>query len=515
MATGIRPGGRRKPWTGKWRTAVATAVVAVSCVVAVPRATASPSSLSEFTPCAETPQAWCATLTVPQRWDAPDATRSLHLTVVKWKATATGAAHKGVLLVDEGGPNGGSADSLRSGWYEHFTAPVRAAFDIVAVNQRESAVHCEPPQVSNTLPLAPDPATFDDSVKENARYAESCRPETLWTIDSLDRARDLDALRRGLGVDRVSYYGVSYGTVAGQALAELHPTTVRSVVLDSPQYPRLGTADYLVSAAAGIEDIAHGFAGWCQAHRATPPGQGSCRTLVRAIGAGGRITARRVLTHLRNLRSWAEAGTLYGINGEPVSPDDLTDLFSTMHLSKDDPQFLEGRADELAQWRPRRREATAPRAVDGLVQDTQTLLRCNDFFDRTITTYEQWQDLWQRSQDVAPLVRTSSAHWTWMRACLGTDLGRWRPEPFPSEVPLLVTAMRYDSPTPHGWARQLATDAGAPLVTYNGFGHGAYDAKLAHTAGRECVARPVEEFLVDGVVPADTRCQGATAVPGA
>ncbi|TQM78859.1 TAP-like protein [Saccharothrix saharensis] len=494
---------------------VATAVAMASSVGAVPPATASPSSLSAFTPCKDAPRAWCATLTVPQRWDAPDATGSLHLTVVKRTATAAGAAYKGVLLVDQGGPNGMSADSLRESWYEQFTAPVRAAFDIVAVNQRENAVHCEPPQVSNTLPLAPDPGTFDDFVADNVRYAESCRPESLWTIDSLDRARDLDALRRGLGVDRVSYYGVSYGTVAGQALAELHPTTIRSMVLDSPQYPRLGTADYLVSAAAGIEDIAHGFAGWCQAHWATPPDRGSCRKLVRAIGAGGGITARRVLTHLRNLRAWAEAGKLYGINGGPVGPDDLTGLFSTMHLGKDDPQFLEGRANTLAQWRPRRREAPAPRAVDGLFQDTQTLLRCNDFFDRTITTYEQWQDLWQRGVDVAPIARTSSAHWTWMRACLGTDLGRWRPGPFPSGVPLLVTAMRYDSPTPHGWARRLATDASAPLITYNGFGHGAYDATLAHAAGRDCVARPVEEFLVDGLVPADTRCQGATAVPGA
>ncbi|MEU4447578.1 alpha/beta hydrolase [Actinosynnema sp. NPDC050801] len=142
------------------------------------------------------------------------------------------------------------------------------------------------------------------------------------------------------------------------------------------------------------------------------------------------------------------------------------------------------------------------------------LLRCNDFFDRTITTEDQWRDLWRSSRDVAPIVRTSSWHWVWMRTCLGTDLGEWRPEPFPGQVPLVVTSMRYDGATPQVWARRLAADASAPLISYNGFGHGAYDATIEHRTGRDCVARPVEAFLLHGTEPADTRCQGRTPVPG-
>ncbi|MFJ6671492.1 alpha/beta fold hydrolase [Actinosynnema sp. NPDC091369] len=300
------------------------------------------------------------------------------------------------------------------------------------------------------------------------------------TIDSPDRARDLDALRRGLRVDAVDFYGVSYGTVTGQALVELFPGTVRSMVLDSPQLSRLSTRDYLLTAAAGTEDTAHGFAAWCQAHQAAPPGQGSCRALARVIGRSTPITAQQVLLHLGRLRLPAEAGRLRDAGGTPVTPDDLTNAFSFLYPGKDSPAWLEGQARTLAGWRPRQRDEIAPGTAGEPSADSQTLLRCNDFFDRTITTGDQWSELWRSSRGVAPIVRTSTRHWKWVRSCLGTDLGRWRPGPFPTTVPLLVVSMRYDSATPHVWARQLATAASAPLITFNGFGHGAYDAAIEH-----------------------------------
>lgn len=495
------------------RRAVVAAAVVLSSVVVVPRAAATSSSLSEFRPCEPNPAAWCATLSVPERWDAAATTGMVHLNVVKRAATGPGGATKGVLLADAGGPRGGSAGALRGSWYEQFTKRVRDAFDIVAIDERESGIVCQGPQLSAALPLAPEVGTFDALVADNVRYAASCRPAALKTIDSLDRARDLDALRRGLGVDAVGFFGVSYGTVTGQALAELFPGTIRAMVLDSPQYPRLSTQDYLVTAAAGAEDVARGFAGWCAAHQDDQPEQGSCRSLARVIGTG-RVTAERVVVHLRRLLTLAEAGVLVDDRGGTVTADALSAAFFGLLHPQDLPFHLGERADALAGLRARQREDVANRLVAEPESDTQTLLRCNDFYDRSVTTYGQWLSLWHRGRAVAPTVRTSSWHWTWMRACVGTDLGRWRPLPFPVAVPLLVTSMRYDSVTPWTWARRLASDASAPLITYDGFGHGAYDATIWYEPGRHCVAHPVEGFLLDGVEPADTRCQGATAVPG-
>ncbi|WP_433263427.1 alpha/beta fold hydrolase [Actinosynnema sp. CS-041913] len=485
---------------------VTAAVVALAGLVGTSHAAAPSFSLSEFKPCDDNPEALCAVLSVPERWGDPRG-GMIDLLVAKRSATASGSAYKGVLLADAGGPHGNSAQSLSGNeyhsWYKNFTEPVREAFDIVAINEREGQIKCEGHQLGPKPPLAPERDTFDRVTADNERYAAGCRPEALRRINSLDRARDLDALRRALGVVRVSFYGVSYGTVVGQVLADRYPGNIRSMVLDSPQYPRLSTRDYLVSAAAGIEDIAHGFARWCEAHQ-----EGQCRSLARVVGAGGAITTEQVIDHLRKLSALAEQGKLKG-----VTPDEVTQTFNYLNPLKDIPGKLAALADTLAGW-----EAAGHRGptVDDDREPSQTLLRCNDFFDGTIKTYEQWSSLWQSSREVAPIVRTADNHWTWMRACLGTGLGKapgqWRPKPFPTAVPLLVTSMRYDGATPWNWARELANDASARLITYNGFGHGAYDATIEHQPGRDCVAGPVEDFLVNGVVPAgDKECRGATA----
>ncbi|MEU4447577.1 alpha/beta fold hydrolase [Actinosynnema sp. NPDC050801] len=253
-----------------------------------------------------------------------------------------------MLLFDNGGPEGLSANTLEGEGYQRFTEPVRGAFDIVALDEREGKIACQGPQVNEHLPLDPSLSAFTVLTTDNDRYAKSCHPPGLKTINSLDRARDLDALRRGLGVDVVSFYGVSYGTVVGQALAELFPDTIRSMVLDSPQYPRLSTRDYLLTAAAGIEDMAHGFARWCQAPQFTRPGKGSCRTLARTVGKGVGITAKQVLDHLTGLRSLAEAGKLRDGQGRLVTPDDLTAVFQSLQYHKDSSYHLEEQAGVLA-----------------------------------------------------------------------------------------------------------------------------------------------------------------------
>jgi pimeloyl-ACP methyl ester carboxylesterase len=53
---------------------------------------------------------------------------------------------------------------------------------------------------------------------------------------SAEAARDLEAVRRALGLGRVFFYGDSYGTFFGQAYAARYPSSLRGLVLDSA-YP--------------------------------------------------------------------------------------------------------------------------------------------------------------------------------------------------------------------------------------------------------------------------------------
>jgi pimeloyl-ACP methyl ester carboxylesterase len=64
-----------------------------------------------------------------------------------------------------------------------------------------------------------------------------------------------ESVRRALNIARWNVYGESYGTDVAMTLAALHPTTVRSMVLDSiypPDAPRPLRATSVAAAAEGI-----------------------------------------------------------------------------------------------------------------------------------------------------------------------------------------------------------------------------------------------------------------------
>ena len=51
-----------------------------------------------------------------------------------------------------------------------------------------------------------------------------------------DVADDVDDVRAALGIDKIDYYGVSYGAVDVRAYAYRHADHLRSAVLDSPDF---------------------------------------------------------------------------------------------------------------------------------------------------------------------------------------------------------------------------------------------------------------------------------------
>ena len=50
-------------------------------------------------------------------------------------------------------------------------------------------------------------------------------------------ARDMDEIRKALGADQISYYGVSYGSSVGAWYATLFPESVRAMVVDGARNP--------------------------------------------------------------------------------------------------------------------------------------------------------------------------------------------------------------------------------------------------------------------------------------
>ncbi len=65
--------------------------------------------------------------------------------------------------------------------------------------------------------------------------ARACQARAATTepfIDTVNTARDMDRIRQALGVSKISYYGLSYGTVLGAVYADLFPHRVATMVLD-------------------------------------------------------------------------------------------------------------------------------------------------------------------------------------------------------------------------------------------------------------------------------------------
>jgi pimeloyl-ACP methyl ester carboxylesterase len=76
--------------------------------------------------------------------------------------------------------------------------------------------------------------------RRSKHYADQCQakhPDLIQHMSTADVARDMNQIRRALGVSKISYYGFSYGTYLGQVFSSLFPTHIKRMVLDSTVDP--------------------------------------------------------------------------------------------------------------------------------------------------------------------------------------------------------------------------------------------------------------------------------------
>ena len=122
---------------------------------------------------------------------------------------------------------------------------------------------------------------------ELARRCGEVSGDLLYHISTADTARDLDALRRLVGDGKLTYVGLSYGTMIGQTYANLFPDRVRAMVLDGI----VDAVEYTTSAEARIannvasaDEVFAQFVELCQS-----AGPGRC-----ALAGHGETVAQRV-----------------------------------------------------------------------------------------------------------------------------------------------------------------------------------------------------------------------------
>ncbi|WP_024801589.1 alpha/beta hydrolase [Nocardia sp. BMG51109] len=164
----------------------------------------------------------CAVISVPRDYSAPDGPR-IDVTVSRIRATGE---RLGTLFANPGGPG---ADALDY-WAQHsprLPAELSEHYDRIAV---------QPRGLRWSTPLSCGIADHEDRSVTRAACDEA-QPGYVQTITTENTARDMDAVRAALGLDRIDFYGTSYGTYLGAVYATMFPERVDRMVLDSSVHP--------------------------------------------------------------------------------------------------------------------------------------------------------------------------------------------------------------------------------------------------------------------------------------
>ena len=189
-----------------------------------------PCSLS--TPGAEAVEAQCTTLAVPEDHDQPDG-RSIELAIA-W-LPAKGLAEDDPIYMISGGPGQSALASYPT--LDRAFVDARRTRDVILVDARGTG-GSHPLKCTDNAGRSAFGDSVDSSPEASRAFAERCREQLSKDADlrhyaTADHVRDLDLVRRKLGVDRINLYGVSYGTRVAQQYAKRFPDHVRTMVLDS------------------------------------------------------------------------------------------------------------------------------------------------------------------------------------------------------------------------------------------------------------------------------------------
>ncbi|MFB9202458.1 alpha/beta hydrolase [Nonomuraea spiralis] len=442
----------------------------------------------------------CATLQVPVDHAAPAGdTFSMAVSRIR---TARPGLRRGVLLLIPGGP-GSPGLSRPSTMVSRLPAEVLDRYDIVGFDPRgvgrSAPVTCGLTDADTTLTkLKPYPAA-DGDISENVawshRLAEACARNggpMLRHITTRNAARDIDAIRRALGEQKLSYWGVSYGTYAGAAYATMFPEHTDRVVLDSNDDPdpTKVARGWLANYAVGVEDRFPDFARFAAG-----------RDAEYGLGADPAEVRRTVL----DLAARLDREPLPWPGANPARLDGNT-LRETMLTAFYSDAGFPGLA---ALMKAALTGATLPAPTSpppAALQNTAAVAgatMCNDV---------EWPASTVRHQRLVDRNRVDYP----LTAGMPVNLGPCAFWPYrPAERPVRVTAKGpsnvllvqnlRDPSTPHSGALKLRAAFGdrARMVSVDAGGHGSYLAN-----GNACGDRTVTEFLVTGRRPAtDTLCR--------
>lgn len=201
--------------------ALAPLLVLVALVLPAPAAAAVPMG---FMPCPTVTGFYCGTVSVPvdRSGVIPELVGKTIALHVMWKP-GTETDTDGALVALAGGP--GQAATPFAADFALALAPALKTRDLVVFDQRgtgQSAFLNCPNSMSTATNLQ--------------QFVQMCANELGPARDfytSKDSAEDIDSVRQAVGAEKVTIFGVSYGTYVAQLYSRLFPAQTAGLVLDS------------------------------------------------------------------------------------------------------------------------------------------------------------------------------------------------------------------------------------------------------------------------------------------
>lgn len=460
----------------------------------------------------------CATIKVPQEYTEPD---DAQIPLALMRHRATDPDHRiGSLIFNPGGPGVSATETLRNlpktaGTPGAFSPAVLARFDVIAMDPRgvggSRAVRClTDKQRADAAGTAFDPAVpggkpLPQLLADAAAFTHGCVTHQskafLASLSTDNVARDIDQVRSALGEDKITYYGLSYGTVVGPMYATLFPHRVRQMVLDAPVDTNLwfgNSLTFLDDVAVASERTLNAWFKTCRSEGSAvcPFGTGNPQaafdTLIDTLEAKPlKIAPAKGATPGGELDGAMTLETTRALAGDQNTWPLLTSALLAAQDGNGAPLYTLWRAVTVS-----------PFPVPTAMYEAHTAIRCADW--KTPAGIA--------AHKAAAIKAVTEARRIGPRAAYSAlNCARW-PAPNKDRVtkpltgagapPALVVAGRLDPVTPHHWAENMTrTLDSAVLLTREGVGHGSYGIN-------SCVDSAVDAALIRGAHPADgTVCQ--------
>jgi pimeloyl-ACP methyl ester carboxylesterase len=423
--------------------------------------------------------------------------RMIDLALLRTRATDP-ARRLGSLLVNPGGPGVSGLDlpidlrdaALRAGGSD---AEVFARYDVVGFDPRgvaeSTGVRCgDDVDAFYAQDATPDDTADRRALIEDMRtFARACASNSgrfLPFMGTRNAARDLDAIRKALGDQRLQFLGYSYGTQLGTAFAEEFPRFVGRLVLDGAIDPKLSGVELAQQQARSLEESFQRFAESCAgdaacAFNSDGDPAGAFDRLIAQLdaaplqaGNGRTVTASQAVTGVAN--------ALFVRARWPAIANALA------AASRGDGSGLIGLFDDYAQ-----------RSSDGTYSNlaaANLVVNCADYrWPRGTKGYDA---LVTKIRDQSPRFGQAFV-WEFLPCAYWPVPTRPKPAPKAKDLPpILVVGTTGDPSTPYKWSQSLAGALpGSVLLTRDGEGHTAY------LGGNQCIDDAVNNYLLTGATP--------------